>query len=72
MKTYLLNAARKQRMVENTVVTTLADEALNYWSVILSLFPHCQEVSECPGDCGRSLQRHLGAGQMGFMALRRR
>jgi len=37
MKTYLLNAALKQGMVENTVVTALADGALNCWSVISSL-----------------------------------
>ena len=45
MKTYLLNAARKQGMVENTVVTALADGALNCWSVILSLEPHCKQLT---------------------------
>jgi len=44
MKTYLLNAALKQGMVENTVVTALADGALNCWSVILGLEPHCQQL----------------------------
>jgi len=31
-------------MVENTVVTALADGALNCWSVISSLVPHCQQL----------------------------
>jgi hypothetical protein len=39
MKTYLLNAALKQGMKSDTVVTALADGALNCWSVILSLTP---------------------------------
>jgi len=43
MKTYLLNAALKG-MVENTVVTAFADGALNCWSVISSLVPHCQQL----------------------------
>jgi len=37
MKTYLLNAALKQGMKPDTVVTALADGACNCWSVILSL-----------------------------------
>jgi len=44
MKTYLLNAARKQGMVENTKLTALADGALNCWAAILSLAPHCQQL----------------------------
>jgi hypothetical protein len=44
MKTYLLNAALKQGMKRNTVVTALADGALNCWSVILSLAPHCKQL----------------------------
>jgi hypothetical protein len=44
MKTYLLNAALKQGMKQDTVVTALADGALNCWSVILSLAPHCQQL----------------------------
>jgi hypothetical protein len=44
MKTYLFHAALKQGMVEDTVVTALADGALNCWSVILSLLPHCQRL----------------------------
>jgi len=39
MKTYLLNAALKQGMKPDTVVTALADGACNCWSVILSLTP---------------------------------
>ncbi len=44
MKTYLLNAALKQGMKQDTVVTALADGAFNCWSVILSLVPHCQQL----------------------------
>ena len=44
MKTYTLNAARKQGMTEQTTVTALADGALNCWSVIISLAPHCQQL----------------------------
>lgn len=45
MKTYLLNAALKQGVTPNTMVTALADGALNCWSVILSLAPHCQGLT---------------------------
>lgn len=44
MKTYTLNAARKQGMTEQTKVTALADGALNCWSVIMSLAPHCKQL----------------------------
>jgi len=44
MKTFLLNAALKQGMKPDTVVTALADGAGNCWSVILSLAPHCQQL----------------------------
>lgn len=44
MKIYLLNAARKQGMAQTTKVTALADGALNCWSVLLSLAPHCQQL----------------------------
>jgi hypothetical protein len=44
MKTYTLNAARKQGMTEKTTVTALADGALNCWSVIASLAPHCKQL----------------------------
>ncbi|UJB73061.1 ISKra4 family transposase (plasmid) [Acaryochloris sp. 'Moss Beach'] len=44
MKTYTLNAARKQGMTENTRVTALADGAQNCWSVVLSLAPHCKNL----------------------------
>ncbi len=46
IKTFVLNAARKQGMTELTRVTGLADGASNCWSVLLSLKPHCQEL-EC-------------------------
>ena len=44
MKTYLLNAALKQGMAQNTVVTALADGANNCWSVLLSLEPQCRQL----------------------------
>ena len=44
MKTYTLNALREQGMTEKTQVTALADGALNCWSVISSLSPHCQKL----------------------------
>lgn len=44
MKTYTLNAARKQGMTKQTVVTALTDGALNGWSVLMSLVPHCKEL----------------------------
>ena len=44
MKTYTLNAAHKQGMDANTVVTALADGAKNCWSVVAHLEPHCQNI----------------------------
>ncbi|MEO0804184.1 MAG: ISKra4 family transposase [Cyanobacteria bacterium J06642_2] len=44
MKTYTLNAARKQGMSEQTHVTALADGAFNCWSVISSLASHCKTL----------------------------
>ena len=44
MKAYTLNAARKQGTTKQTQVTALADGALNCWSVILSLAPHCKQL----------------------------
>lgn len=44
LKTYVLNAALKQGLSQDTVVTALADGALNCWSVILSLKSHCQQL----------------------------
>ena len=44
IKTYLLNAALKQGMDKDTVVTALADGAHNCWSTILSLEAHCKQV----------------------------
>lgn len=46
MKTYLVNAAHKQGMTEDSRVTALADGARNCWSVISVLQPLCQ-VLEC-------------------------
>jgi hypothetical protein len=44
IKTYVLNAAKKQGMTQHTKVTALADGAHNCWSVISSLVPHCNEL----------------------------
>ncbi|MBV8887533.1 MAG: ISKra4 family transposase [Chroococcidiopsidaceae cyanobacterium CP_BM_RX_35] len=46
MKAYVINAALKQGISTETKVTGLADGALNCWSVLLSLQPHCQSL-EC-------------------------
>ena len=44
IKTFVLNAAYKQGMTQNTAVTALADGAKNCWSVISSLKPHCKKL----------------------------
>jgi hypothetical protein len=44
IKTYVLNAALKQGMTEQTKITALADGGQNCWSVSLSLKPRCQKV----------------------------
>lgn len=44
MKTYLLHAALKQGMTQNTVVTALANRAFNCGSVIMSLSPYCKQL----------------------------
>ena len=44
MKTYTLNALREQGMTKKTHLTALADGALNCWSVILSITPHCKKL----------------------------
>ena len=44
IKTFVLNAALKQGMTEDSVVTALADGANNCWSVISSLKPHCKQL----------------------------
>jgi hypothetical protein len=41
IKTYLLNAALKQGLGQDTQVTALADGAKNCWSVVLTLQPYC-------------------------------
>lgn len=46
IKTYLLNAAKKQGMSQETEVTALADGSKNCWSVISVVQPHCQRL-EC-------------------------
>lgn len=44
IKTYLLNAALKQGMFEESKVTALADGASNCWSVLSVIRPHCKTV----------------------------
>jgi len=44
MKIFTLNAVRKQGMTKKTHLTALADGALNCWSVISSLTPHCKKL----------------------------
>lgn len=46
IKSFLVNAAYKQGLTENTRVTALADGANNCWSVLSELESHCQEL-EC-------------------------
>ena len=45
IKTYVLNAARKQGLTEDTELTALADGAVNCWSVIMSLDNHCKTIT---------------------------
>ena len=44
MKTYVLNAALKQGLNAQTLITALADGAQNCWSVIQALKPHCAQI----------------------------
>jgi hypothetical protein len=44
IKAYLLNAAKKQGLVEETKVTGLADGAKNCWSVLSVFKPYCQSL----------------------------
>jgi len=82
-ETYLLNAALKQGMVENTVVTALADGALNCWSVISSLVLIANSSSvgtgstslrsfRMSGELWKQPSKTLGASQMDFMAWQTR
>jgi hypothetical protein len=45
IKRFVLNAAQKQGMTEQTRVTGLADGANNCWSVLLSLKAHCLDLA---------------------------
>jgi hypothetical protein len=68
MKTYLLNATRKQGLVQDTEVIALADGANNCWSVILSLEPHCKQLT-CILDwfhIGKKFQNVRSAVEEGF------
>jgi len=44
IKAYVLNAAHRQGMNQDTVVTALADGAKNCWSVISHIKSHCQRL----------------------------
>lgn len=46
IKSYVINAAKKQGLGAKSKVTGLADGAKNCWSVLLTLKPHCQSL-EC-------------------------
>lgn len=46
IKSYLINAALKQGMSQNSKVTALADGANNCWSVLSVVQPHCDRL-EC-------------------------
>src|SRR6266478_4653110 len=46
IKTYVVNAAKKQGLSQETQVTALADGAKNCWSVLSALTPEC-ETLEC-------------------------
>lgn len=46
IKTYLINAALKQGLSQDSKVTALADGANNCWSVLSVVQPHCQRI-EC-------------------------
>ena len=46
IKTYLINAAKKQGLTESTKIVGLADGAKNCWSVLSVLKPDCQTL-EC-------------------------
>jgi hypothetical protein len=68
MKTYVLHATRKQGLVQDTEVIALADGALNCWSVILSLEPHCKQLT-CILDwfhIGKKFQNVRSAVEEGF------
>jgi hypothetical protein len=43
---YVLNAARKQGMSQDSKVTALADGAQNCWVVLSAVAPHCHTL-EC-------------------------
>ena len=45
IKRYLLNAALKQGLIEDTNVTALADGAANCWSAVSTLEPHCHKLT---------------------------
>jgi hypothetical protein len=46
IKTFLVNAALKQGISKDTLVTALADGAKNCWSVLSVLKPYCKQL-EC-------------------------
>jgi hypothetical protein len=46
IKTYVVNAAKKQGLSQETQVTALADGAKNCWAVVAALQPECATL-EC-------------------------
>lgn len=67
-QTYVLNAALKQGLSQDTLMTALADGANNCWSVLSSLKSHCQQLV-CILDwfhIGKKFQKSRSAVEEGF------
>ncbi len=67
IKTYVLNAAWKQGLVEDTKVTALADGANNCWSALSSLENHCKNLTRILDwwHIGKNFQNARGAVEEG-------
>ncbi|MGK7907458.1 MAG: ISKra4 family transposase [Synechococcus sp.] len=63
INTYILNAARKQGLVDDTAVTVLADGAPNCWSALTSLENHCKQLTRILDwwHIGKNFQNARGA-----------
>ena len=63
IKTYIINAARKQGLVADTEVTALADGACNCWSALSSLENHCKKLTRILDwwHIGKNFQNARGA-----------
>jgi hypothetical protein len=85
IKTYVVNAAKKQGLSQETQVTALADGAKNCWSVLsalqtcvrdprvyFGLVPYCAEVSAGEKCLGRGFCPLLRERQMETVAWQRR